>query len=266
MKDIQNFHDTRNIIIDRVGVSGLVMPLLIKQQNNFIQTVTAKIDMFIKLSANKKGTHMSRFVEIMEEFKHTPFDIKTAENILNTMQQQLVSNTSHLKVFFTYFVTKNSPISNKKASLNYKCKIIAISNDEDNRKKFTYLMKVWVPISLLCPCSKEISNNGAHNQRGIATVTINTNKHIFFEELIAILESSGSCEVYPILKRADEKFVTEEAYDNPKFVEDVVRELSLKLSNEKKFSAFKITCKSYESIHNHNAFAEINNHTIKSSS
>lgn len=256
MKDVQNMKDTRNIAIDRVGIKDLVVPILVQQKNKQQQPVTAKVNIFVDLPSNKKGTHMSRFVEIIEDFRNTPISISVIRQILRTIKQRLEAKTAYIEVCFTYFIEKVAPVSRKKALMNYQCEISSMLNGE----KSNYIVKVKVPVSSLCPCSKEISKYGAHNQRGTISAEISTNEFIAFEDLISLIESNGSCEVYPLLKRVDEKFVTEKAYENPKFVEDITRDVGIRLSSCKKILGFKVSCENYESIHNHNAFAEI---TIK---
>ena len=253
MKDIQSLSDARNLAIDNVGIKDLILPMLVKQKNGQEQPVTAKINMFVNLASDKKGTHMSRFVEIIEDFRNTPISLTKIMNVLRAMQQRLEAKTAHIDISFTYFMEKAAPISRKKALLGYQCEISSMLNGE----KSNYIIKVKVPISSLCPCSKAISKYGAHNQRGIISIEVNTNEFLSFEELISLVESKGSCEVYSLLKRVDEKFVTEKAYKNPKFVEDITRDVGLKLSSHKKILAFKVSCENYESIHNHSAFAEI---------
>lgn len=253
MKDIQNSPDSRNIAIDRVGVKDLVMPLMVQQQDKLLQQVTARIDIFVNLSSKKKATHMSRFVEIIEDFRNTPISISMTNDILHAMQQRLETKIAYLDISFTYFMEKIAPISQKRSLLNYQCGLSSTINGN----KSDHVMKVRVPISLLCPCSKEISKYGAHNQRGVVSAEIYVDTPMLFAELIALLEPKGSGEIYSLLKRVDEKFITEKTYENPKFVEDIVRDAALKLEHCTKILAFKVSCESYESIHNHSAFAEV---------
>lgn len=253
MKDIQNLYDHRNIGIDRVGIKKLIVPMFIKQQDKKTQQIIAHVDLFVNLFPTMRGAHMSRFVEILEEFRYYPISISVINDLLYAVQQKLEVTSAYIDISFTYFMEKFAPISQRKSLMGYQCEINSKLHDKDS----DYIMKVIVPVSLLCPCSKEISKYGAHNQRGKILLKVKTKEHIFFEALISILESEGSSEVYPLLKRIDEKFITEKSYENPKFVEDIVRDVGLKLTDHEKILAFQVSCESYESIHDHSAFAEI---------
>lgn len=251
MKDIQNLSDKRKIDIDKVGVNGLKYPIVLEDRKQGKQNTVATINMYVELPHHYRGTHMSRFVEILNNY-HEETIVDNIENLLTEMKEKLKANVSYIELKFPYFIKKKAPISGQESLMSYNCQF-----DAHLEKKFVFEMAVTVPVLTLCPCSKEISESGAHNQRTYVTAKITFDEFIWLEELIEIIEKSGSAEVYSLLKREDEKFLTEKSYQNPKFVEDVVREIAKKLKNNNKITSYKVEAESIESIHNHNAYAMV---------
>jgi len=253
MKDVQGQRDERNISIDRVGIKNINYPITLRDKSKEIQHTTASVNLYVDLPREFKGTHMSRFVEVLTRH-HSEIDIRNISNILDEIKTYLKAKTAHLELSFPYFIKKAAPVSGLVALLDYNCAIEAISNGSSKMKS---TITVQVPVTTLCPCSKEISERGAHNQRSIVTLKVRVNKFIWLEELIEVVEQSASCELYPLLKREDEKYVTERAYDNPTFVEDVVRTITQKLQDDLRIDWFSVESENQESIHNHNAYAQI---------
>ena len=252
MKDVQNTTDTRNIIIDKVGIKDISYPIVVMDKTKGMQYTVASINMFVQLPHNFKGTHMSRFIQILNEFRDSITN-ESIGKILIEMKTRLNSNSAHVELSFPYFIEKFAPVSKEPSLMAYNCKYMA--SDIDNVKDF--ITEVKIPILALCPCSKEISKYGAHNQRGIVHIKIRHKRMVWFEELINITESSSSAPIYPLLKREDEKYITEKAYDSPVFVEDIVRSISVSLNNDSRITWFEVSCENYESIHNHSAYAII---------
>ena len=253
LKDIQNLEDKRGIDIQKVGVKDVEIPLIIQRKNDTNQTVSAKARMSVALPKDYKGTHMSRFMEVLDDWRAKNLLGTDIKGILQDFQNKLNATSAHVRFNFKYFIKKEAPISKAQSVMGYDCSFEG--NIENNNYEF--LLGVKVPVTTLCPCSKEISNYSAHNQRAIIKIVVKYDEkdHIWLEDLIKLAESCGSCELYPILKREDEKFVTEKAYDNPKFVEDVIRDVILKLKENKIITAFEVECEAFESIHNHSAWA-----------
>lgn len=253
MKDIQNLKDTRNVDIQKVGIKHIDVPLIIQRKNKSNQVVSAKARVNVSLPRDYKGTHMSRFVEVLNEWQHKNLlgiDIKGClEKIITNLDAQ----SGELQFKFKYFLEKCSPVTNLPAQMAYDCSFEGRINSDG----YKFILGVEVPVTTLCPCSKEISDNGAHNQRAFITVRVSydEDKHIWFEDLISLIESCASCPVYPLLKREDEKYVTEKAWDNPKFVEDVLRDVVVKLREYPVVNEFEVECEAFESIHNHSAWA-----------
>lgn len=254
MRDVQNAVDERGIAIQKVGVSDVHLPFLIKTKEGSLQTVLAKIKLTVDLPKEYKGTHMSRFIEILSEWSQRAVAEPEMEAILYDTVTRLKATRAHLEIGFKYFIEKTAPVSGLKSMLDYDC---VFSGDYNAHGEFIFSMGLHVPFTSLCPCSKEISEYGAHNQRGIMKVKLRqtAGKFVWIEDLAALLERQGSCPVYPLLKREDEKYVTETAYDNPKFVEDVLRDLVLTLREVDGVEWFEVECENYESIHNHSAYA-----------
>lgn len=253
MKDVQNFKDNRGIKISEVGISDLKIPLFIKI-GRVRQQVTADVKMGVDLFADIKGTHMSRFAEIAEKVKNSEISGGMIDKILKEIKSRLKVDYSKIEISFIYFLTKKAPVSAKACTTSYECKITG-ELGRDN-VKWNYF-EIKVPVSMLCPCSKEISKYGAHNQRADILLKIKTKHYFKISEIIKKIENESSGELFSVLKRVDEKYVTEKMYDNPKFVEDVVRGVASWVMKDKRITDFIVTCRSYESIHNHNAYAVI---------
>lgn len=249
LKDIQNERDSRNININKVGVSDLSYPISVRDRENNIQHTIANINMYVDLPHCFRGTHMSRFLEVISRHS-VELGLNNLDALLDDMKKTFDCETSHIELRFPYFINKKSPVSDNTAPMEYIC---AIEAKKHNKLELT--IEVNTPIHNLCPCSKEISEYGAHNQRGIIKIRIRSRKLIWFEELIEIAEQSASSPLYTVLKRDDEKFITELAYNNPRFVEDAAREVSLRLNSNSRIEWYSIEVKNFESIHNHNAYA-----------
>ena len=258
MIDVQNLKDIRNIPIQKVGVKDVEIPLKIQRKSVLGGTdftvVYAKVKMSVGLPSQYRGTHMSRFIEILNDYRKEALSIDDIERILSDMKKRLNATTSYLKFSFKYFIEKIAPKSKNKSLMCYDC---AFEGDIDEENNFKLFLETKVPLTTLCPCSKEISDYGAHNQRAIVKVriTYDNDKIIWLEDLISDVESCASCEIYPLLKREDEKFVTESAYNNPKFVEDIIRDVVIKMENNDIIRYYKIEVEAQESIHTHNAWA-----------
>lgn len=250
--DVQNKHDSRNIPIQKVGVKSVRYPILINT-NTGPQASIGNFNMYVQLPADKKGTHMSRFIELLEKF-NTPFDTETIEVFVKDMCQRLEAKSGEVSFSASMFIVKKAPVSGLQSLLDIKVDLTAKMMPNNEVETF---VTVFVPVTSLCPCSKAISEYGAHNQRSEITIKAQTTGILPIEDLVSIAESEASCEVYGLLKRNDEKFVTEKAYENPKFVEDIVRDIASKLQQEKRIAAFTVCSENFESIHNHSAFASI---------
>jgi GTP cyclohydrolase IB len=252
IEDVQNTPDIRHLDINKVGIKSIRHPVLVKDKTGGEQHTVAMFDMFVHLPHNFKGTHMSRFVEILNMNEHA-ISIESFETILREMVKRLEAESGYIEMRFPYFINKAAPISGVKSLLDYEVTFIGeIKNGE-----FNITVKVLVPVTSLCPCSKKISDYGAHNQRSHVTVTALLNYFMWLEDIISLVEKQASCELYGLLKRPDEKFVTERAYDNPKFVEDMVRDVAAQLNNETRIDKYVVESENFESIHNHSAYALI---------
>lgn len=249
LKDVQSERDSRKIPIDRVGVSDLSYPISVLDRERKVQHTVAKINMAVDLPHHFRGTHMSRFVEVVSRH-NVELGLHSLESILDDMIRTFKCERSHFEIEFPYFLNKPAPVSGMVSPMEYFCKVYA---DKSGRMDLT--IEVRVPVNNLCPCSKEISDNGAHNQRGIITIRVRSSKLVWFEELIAVAEDSCSAPLYTLLKRDDEKFVTERAYAEPRFVEDSAREVALRLDRDDRIDSYRVEVKNFESIHNHNAYA-----------
>ena len=249
--DIQNEVDNRKIDIDMVGIKNILYPIKVYDKKNKFQSTIATIDMSVNLPHNFRGTHMSRFIEVLNEYREL-INGSNMDEILRRIRRKLNASSAHMLVKFTYFTEKVAPVSKIKSLMDYNCKFIASDVEDDYR----FILAVKVPITTLCPCSKEISKKGAHNQRSIVTVQVQwEGELVWIEEIIDLVESSASSPIFSLLKREDEKFVTETAYENPRFVEDVVREVSIKLMGLANIVWFRVESLNHESIHNHDAYA-----------
>jgi GTP cyclohydrolase I len=253
MIDIQNQFDDRNIPINKVGIKNLRYPITVLDKGEGLQHTVALINMYVDLPNNYKGTHMSRFVELLHLLQ-PEVSLKKISSILDQMKQHLNAASAHIEVTFPYFIKKYAPVSKIPGLMDYTCKITGTSGPDG---KIDLISEVIVPISSVCPCSKEISNEGAHNQRGKVQLRTRFKKFIWMEDMINLVEQESSCEVYSVLKRVDEKAVTEIGYNNPKFVEDIVRDIALKLKADNNIIWFSVSSENFESIHNHSAYAKI---------
>ncbi|MGD8251431.1 MAG: GTP cyclohydrolase FolE2 [Desulfobacterales bacterium] len=253
MKDIQSQPDFRNLPIDKVGIKNLRYPITVLDRHNGYQHTVANINMYVDLPHRNKGTHMSRFVEILNAFR-LELSLKKISDILGEMKTHLNAESAHIEIAFPYFIEKKAPVSEAKGLMDYTCSIRGSSSPDG---RVDLISKVVVPISSVCPCSKEISECGAHNQRGEVCLQVRFNRFIWIEDMIAIVENAASCEVYSVLKRVDEKSVTEEAFHNPKFVEDIVRDIAAALKQDENITWFSVGAENFESIHNHSAYAQI---------
>ncbi len=253
MQDVQNRPDKRNIPIDKVGIKNMRYPITVLDRKNRFQQTVASVNMYVDLPHEYKGTHMSRFVELFHEFK-PQVSLRSFENLLSRMKEHLHALSSHVEILFPYFIAKEAPVTRSVGLMDYTCRIMG-SSDPDG--KVDMVLEVIVPITSVCPCSKEISECGAHNQRGEVRLSVRFSKMVWIEDMIELVEDSASCDVYSVLKRPDEKFVTEKAFRNPKFVEDIVRDVAEKLKRDESITWFSVSAENFESIHNHSAFAYI---------
>jgi len=251
VKDIQKQKDNREIPIDQVGVKDLKYPIVLQDKERETQSTIAKINMYVNLPHHFRGTHMSRFIEILNKY-HRKLKIDTIGEVLSKMKKRLHAEEAHMNLEFPYFLEKETPITESTSMMEYNCSF-DVTLDNNNEEDF--IMGVEVPVNTLCPCSKEIAEKNAHNQRSIISIKVRYNQLVWLEELIAYAEEAASSPVYSLLKREDEKYVTEKAYQNPRFVEDIVRNLALKLNREERVDWYKVESENFESIHNHNAYA-----------
>ena len=252
LTDTQSSADAREIPINKVGIKNIRHPVNIKSTDNNIQATVANFTMAVNLADNVRGTHMSRFVDLLGQFD-TLAGIESFKRLLRDTTKELGSESGYVKIDFPFFLKKSAPVTGVESMLDYE----ATLTGEFRKGSYKIFLKVQAPVTSLCPCSKNISDYGAHNQRSHVTVEVETTKGIWLEELVKLIEKHASCEVYGILKRPDEKYVTEKAYDNPKFVEDLVRDIALELNEDKRISMYSIESENFESIHNHSAYAYI---------
>ena len=259
LADVQRTPDARGVEIDRVGVCDLTYPIVVLDRENQRQSAAAKISMSVNLPHHFKGTHMSRFLEVLAHHQGE-VTMRTLPDILHELRRRLDAESAHIEVEFTYFLQRTAPVSGLRAPMDYRCAFIGESNGTGD----DFVLRVSVPVSTLCPCSKEISDYGAHNQRGYVTISARTKRStdgmweiVWIEELIDAAEKSASAPIYPLLKRTDERHVTMQAYNNPAFVEDVVRNVASILGSDQRITWFEVRCVNQESIHNHSAFAVV---------
>jgi GTP cyclohydrolase I len=250
LHDKQSERDHRQLRVDKVGVRGLRFPIQIRDKAHELQNTIATIGMFVDLPKEFKGTHMSRFLEVLNAHGHV-VHVENITDILHAMQKKLHSATSHLEMEFPFFLAKKAPVSGRESLMDYTARFDATACG----KEIDFVLTVKAKVTTLCPCSKAISAYGAHNQRGEVTVQIRSTKAIWIEDLLGLIESSASSELYALLKRQDEKAVTERAYENPVFVEDLVRNVVVKLNGHPDVTWYKVEAENFESIHNHNAYA-----------
>ena len=252
LPDVQAIADRRNIYINHVGVKSLVHPVRIASANGDVVSSVATIDMTVGLPPEVKGTHMSRFIEVLQQHEQA-LDAAGFAALLEKMLQRLDANSGMIEMRFPYFIRKRAPVSGVSSLLDYKVMLRGERKADSN----VFTTQVSAPATSLCPCSKEISEYGAHNQRSIITITVEASATLTIEEIAGIAEQEASCEVYGLLKRPDEKFVTERAYDNPKFVEDLVRDVAASLNADTRIEWYRVESENFESIHNHSAYAMI---------
>lgn len=250
LKDVQSEKDLRNVPLKYVGVKNLRWPLRLRDRQKGIQHTVADVQLAVDLPQDLRGTHMSRFVECLQGLDY--LELGQEEQVLDLLKEHLQAKKAMMRLKFPYFLQKAAPVSGKTAPMDIDCVYTA-----EKGEKFSLRVRADVPVQTLCPCSKEISDRGAHNQRAIAKIEILADGMVWLEELAEWADKAASAPVYSLLKRSDEKFVTEHAYDNPRFVEDMVRELALLLDNENRIKAYRVEVESIESIHNHNAFAVV---------
>ena len=252
LQDTQSKVDIRNIPISRVGIKNINYPFKITDRDNETQSTIGKFTMSVGLSPDVKGTHMSRFVKILEDQK-TSLSIENFDELVKNTTKVLDSESAYISVDFTYFKKKSAPVTKVESLLDY---TINFTCEVKNNIVNKYL-KVVVPVTSLCPCSKNISDYGAHNQRSHITAHIKTEETVWIDDVIEMLEDQASCQIYGLLKRPDEKYVTEKAYENPKFTEDIIRDVAVTLNKDDRITAYKIESENFESIHNHSAYAYI---------
>ena len=250
--DVQNYADSRNIAIDKVGIKAIRHPVKVLDKTGGAQHTIANFGMYVYLPHHFKGTHMSRFIEILNG-NEREFSVESFEQTLRQMVVKLEAESGHVEMNFPYFVNKKAPVSGVQSLMDYDVTFIG----EIRKGEYIQTMKVLVPCTSLCPCSKQISQYGAHNQRSHVTITARTNTFVWIEDIIQIAEENASSQLYGLLKRPDEKFVTEKAYENPKFVEDLVRDVAAALNKDQRIDAYVVEAENFESIHNHSAYALI---------
>ncbi|MBD5802860.1 GTP cyclohydrolase FolE2 [Azoarcus sp. Aa7] len=251
--DVQNANDSRQLAINKVGIKSIRHPIRVSDKSGGVQHTIATFSMYVGLPHNFKGTHMSRFIEILNG-NEREISVESIEPMLREMVKRLEAETGLIEMSFPYFINKTAPVSGVQSLMDYEVTFVAEMREGG---EYVFEMTVVVPVTSLCPCSKKISEYGAHNQRSHVTVTAQTNDFLWIEELVQLVESQASCELYGLLKRTDEKFVTERAYENPKFVEDMVRDVAGLLNAEKRIVRYVVESENFESIHNHSAYALI---------
>jgi GTP cyclohydrolase IB len=250
--DVQGSPDTRRISIDKVGIKDIRHPVRITDRSGGEQHTVATFGMYVELPHNFKGTHMSRFVQILNQHERE-ISVRTFRCMIGEMAELLEAEKAHIEMRFPFFINKKAPVSGVESLIDYDVTLIG----ELEQGRSTMHLKVQVPVTSLCPCSKEISAYGAHNQRSHVTVTVESSAFIWIEEIVDVVESEASSELYGLLKRVDEKYVTERAYENPKFVEDMVRDVASRLNDDERVMGYTVEAENFESIHNHSAYAQI---------
>ncbi|MDD4223570.1 MAG: GTP cyclohydrolase FolE2 [Candidatus Cloacimonetes bacterium] len=249
--DLQSQGDSRRIGIDKVGVKGIRYPIVVDDRANGVQASIGEFNIYVDLHHSKRGTHMSRFLEVLNRY-HQDSIISQLDKLLLELKSVLKADAAYIDIVFPYFVKKQAPVSGIASLMDYQCFFNA-----SYAERFELWIGTVVPVTALCPCSREISDAGAHNQRSLVTIKCRYRDFVWLEELIGIAEAASSCPVYPLLKRRDEKYVTEAAYARPRFVEDIVREVTQKLGSDPRVLEFYVEADSFESIHNHNAYAMV---------
>jgi len=252
MVDIQSMKDERRIPIQKVGVKGVRYPITLRDKAAQVQHTTAVVNLYADLPHDFKGTHMSRFIEVFEAYR-SDLSMQHFLKMLETIRGELDAETAYSDIHFPYFIQKTAPVSGQASMMSYECSYEAWSSAAGH----SFVAGVTVPVQTVCPCSKAIAAHGAHNQRGLVTLKVKLGPFFWFEDMIALVEDSASSDLYTLLKRDDEKFVTERSYERPRFVEDVVREVYLKVEALGKFPKFSVEAENFESIHNHSAYAYV---------
>ncbi len=252
IEDVQGRPDTRQLAIDKVGIKDIRHPVRVRDRSQGEQHTIASFNMYVNLPHNFKGTHMSRFVEILN-LHEREISVESFQEMLSEMTEKLEAEAGHIEMTFPFFINKTAPVSGAQSLMDYEVSMIGEIHDGQPKME----LKVVIPVTSLCPCSKKIADRGAHNQRSHVTVTATTDEFVWIEELVEMVESQASSELYGLLKRPDEKHVTERAYDNPKFVEDMVRDVAAQLNSDDRIIAYTVEAENFESIHNHSAYALI---------
>ncbi len=252
MIDVQSQPDDRRIPIKKVGVKDIRYPIIVRDKARDTQATIASCSMYVDLPQDFKGTHMSRFIEVLNR-RHGRITLNNFVSILDELKEELEAKSSHVVMEFPYFIEKGAPVSGERSLMEYNCRYIG----EINHASKNFQVGISVPVTTLCPCSREMSERGAHNQRGIVTVTLEFKKFFWIEDVIDVIESCASAPVYALLKREDEKYLTDRAYEHPMFVEDLVREVTRKLRGDSNFTWLKVEAENFESIHNHSAYAMV---------
>ena len=252
MRDVQSERDPRNVSIDRVGIRDISWPIQVLDRTNGTQETIANVALSVFLPRDYRGTHMSRFIEVLSE-QENRVTFHNMENLLRSLAAHLKADEAHAEFEFPYFVTKAAPVSGAKGRVRCDVRFDAVLKGD----KFDLITELITPIQTLCPCSKEISEFGAHNQRAHARIAARMNTFVWIEDLISVADACASAPIYSLLKREDEKYVTERAYSNPRFVEDTVRDLALAMESDARITWFRVSVTSHESIHNHDAFASV---------
>ncbi|MEN6364732.1 MAG: GTP cyclohydrolase FolE2 [Rectinema sp.] len=250
MVDVQSMRDERRIPIKKVGVKGVRYPIVLKDKAERVQHTTATANLYADLPHEFKGTHMSRFIEVFENHR-TDLSMPAFLDMLGEIRGELDAETAYADLHFPYFIRKKAPVSGQESFMSYDCSY----EGKVSASGHSFIVGVTVPVQTVCPCSKAISEHGAHNQRGLVTLKVSLGPFFWIEDLVTIVESSASSDLYTILKREDEKYVTERAYERPRFVEDLVREVYVKVEALGKFPRFSVEAENFESIHNHSAYA-----------
>jgi GTP cyclohydrolase I len=258
--DTQNLPDNREVAIDRVGVTHVRFPIQVRDKAHTLQNTVARVSLTVDLPHHFKGTHMSRFIEVLNEHGSV-IHVDNIKAILHHLRKRLDSRQAHVEFEFPFFIEKRAPVTGAVGLVDYTVRLTATAHD----RKTDFMLTVIVPVTTLCPCSKAISDQGAHNQRGQVTFAVRFSILIWIEELIAMVESCASSELYSLLKRPDEKAVTERAYDRPVFVEDLVRNIAVKANGDPRITWYRVEAENFESIHNHNAYAMVESGTLGSS-
>ncbi len=257
MRDVQSEPANHHVEVDKVGVKDVKYPIVVRDKARREQHTVADINIYVNLPHRFRGTHMSRFIEVLNKHRGR-MSAHHMEELLREVEKALDADSAHLEMSFPYFVEKAAPVSGAKSLTEYRCRFIAT-----HKGSLDFTLEVNVPVTNLCPCSKEISEQSAHNQRSLVTVQLKFKEFVWIEDVIALVEDSASCELYSLLKREDEKYVTEKAYSRPMFAEDVVREIAQKLDSDPNITWFAVASENFESIHNHNAYAFIEKKPVK---